>query len=114
MSEEFNGRPIVLTKQQTEEKHAAQAAQQAGQNTTILQDDNKAIQVDVAQNDLAKGDVIEEAPTVLDAFISTEKSVYTVQDANFKNDITGQTGVVVTESVVKETPEAGMEMFFKP
>ena len=114
MSEYLNERPVVLTKEQTEAKHAAQAAQQNSQTGATLSVDNKNIQLDAAQNTLVNGDVLQEAPTVLDSFITTTKTEYVVEDANFKNDITGQTGILATEREVTETPELGMEMIFKP
>ncbi|MBR1984591.1 MAG: hypothetical protein IKA31_02520 [Clostridia bacterium] len=118
MSEYLNKRPVVLTKEQTEAKHAAQAAQQNSQTGATLSVDNKNIQLDAAQNTLVNGDVLQEAPTVLDAIASpiipTTTTEYVVEDTNFKNDITGQTGILATEREVTETPELGMEMIFKP
>jgi len=118
-------RPVVLSAEETAAREAAKQAanqqnvaqqapiQQSTQDqTTVLVNDNKAMVVDSAREDILTGDVLVENSTALDLFVNTQKDAYVVKDPNFKNDLTGQTEIVTSQ--VSSAQDQGMEMFFKP
>lgn len=118
-------RPVVLSEAETKAREAAKQAanqqnvaqqapiQQSTQDqTTVLVNDNKAMVVDSAREDILTGDVLVENSTALDLFVNTQKDAYVVEDPNFKNDLTGQTEIVTSQ--VSSAQDQGMEMFFKP